>query len=60
MEGPDPALAQQQKMMGVMMPVIFCFIFYTMPSGLVLYWLTNTILMTTYQFILKKQTPAAV
>jgi YidC/Oxa1 family membrane protein insertase len=36
---------QQQKMMNVMMPVIFGFIFYNFPSGLVLYWLTNTILM---------------
>lgn len=56
MSAQDPAMAQQQKMMGVMMPVIFCFIFYSMPSGLVLYWLTNTVLMTTYQFFLKRQT----
>jgi YidC/Oxa1 family membrane protein insertase len=39
-----------------MMPVIFGFIFYTMPSGLVLYWLTNTILMSLYQLHLKKIT----
>ncbi|HTL70589.1 MAG TPA: membrane protein insertase YidC [Candidatus Eisenbacteria bacterium] len=56
MEGQDPALEAQQKMMAVTMPVIFGFIFYTMPSGLVLYWLTNTLLMTLYQYRLKKVT----
>lgn len=58
MEGQDPAMEAQQKMMTVMMPVIFCFIFYTMPSGLVLYWLTNTLLMTAYQLKLKNMTLA--
>lgn len=58
MEGQDPAMEAQQKMMAVMMPVIFCFIFYSMPSGLVLYWLTNTLLMTTYQLRLKNMTLA--
>ena len=58
MEGQDPAMEAQQKMMAVMMPVIFCFIFYSMPSGLVLYWLTNTLLMTAYQLRLKNMTLA--
>jgi YidC/Oxa1 family membrane protein insertase len=31
-----------------MMPIIFLFFFYQMPSGLVLYWLVNN-LMTIYQ-----------
>ena len=35
---------QQQQMMMIMMPVIFLFIMYNFPSGLVLYWLTNTLL----------------
>ncbi|OGW80643.1 MAG: hypothetical protein A3C47_00215 [Omnitrophica bacterium RIFCSPHIGHO2_02_FULL_51_18] len=56
MEGQDPAMETQQKMMALMMPVIFGFIFYSMPSGLVLYWLTNTILMSLYQLHLKKVT----
>jgi len=56
MDGQDPALESQQKMMATMMPVIFGFIFYAMPSGLVLYWLTNTLLMTFYQLHLKKIT----
>ena len=41
--------ASQQKMMMVAMPILFGFMFYRMPSGLVLYWLTNTILMTIEQ-----------
>ena len=43
-------------MMATMMPVVFGFIFYQMPSGLVLYWLTNTILMFLYQLKLKSMT----
>lgn len=58
MEGQDPALESQQKMMAIMMPIVFGFIFYAMPSGLVLYWLTNTVLMTLYQLYLKKAAPA--
>lgn len=35
---------EQQKMMMTWMPVIFTFLFYSLPSGLMLYWLTqNTI-----------------
>ena len=55
-EGQDATMEAQQKMMALMMPVVFLFIFYTMPSGLVLYWLTNTVLMTLYQLHLKKVT----
>lgn len=54
--GQDPAVEQQQKIMGWMMPAIFGFIFYSMPSGLVLYWLTNTLLMMLYQLRLKNMT----
>jgi YidC/Oxa1 family membrane protein insertase len=42
----DPNVAQQQKMMMYFMPIFLGFIFYAMPSGLVLYWLTNTVAMT--------------
>lgn len=55
-EGQDPAMEAQQKMMAFTMPILFGFIFYTMPSGLVLYWLTNTLLMAAYQLHLKKVT----
>ena len=36
---------QQQKIMLIAFPLFFGFLFYNFPSGLVLYWLTNTILM---------------
>jgi YidC/Oxa1 family membrane protein insertase len=39
----SPQAKQQQQMM-IMMPVLFLFIMYNFPSGLVLYWLTNTVL----------------
>ena len=55
-EGQDPAMESQQKMMATLMPIMFGFIFYGMPSGLVLYWLTNTLLMSLYQFHLKRIT----
>lgn len=38
-----------QKMMAAIMPVMFGFLFYHLPAGLVLYWLTNTLIMATYQ-----------
>jgi len=42
---------EQQKIMAVTMPLVFGFIFYNLPSGLVLYWLTNTILTIFLQYI---------
>ena len=42
--------AEQQKMMLWIMPIMFGVIFYNMPSGLVLYWFTNSILMTLSQW----------
>ncbi len=38
----DPQMAQQQKMMMFIMPVMFGFMFYSMPSGITLYWFTST------------------
>ena len=46
---------QQQKMMLVIMPIMFGFIFYSMPSGMVLYWVVNTLLTIVEQSaVLKK------
>lgn len=47
--------ANQQKMMMIMFPLLFGFMFYNMPSGLVLYWLTNTVLMTTEQGLISRR-----
>ena len=47
---------QQQKIMLIVMPIMFGFIFYNMPSGLVLYWLVNTVLTIVEQAaILRKE-----
>jgi len=50
----DDQMQQQQKMMTFMMPVLFGFIFYNMPSGLVLYWFINTLLMFFQQIRIMK------
>ncbi|MCX5694329.1 MAG: membrane protein insertase YidC [Candidatus Omnitrophica bacterium] len=47
--------AQQQKMMSIIMPIMFGVIFYQMPSGLVLYWFVNSLLMLSYQFRINNQ-----
>ncbi|MBN2070796.1 MAG: membrane protein insertase YidC [Candidatus Krumholzibacteriota bacterium] len=50
----DAGPAAQTKMMTTMMPVVFTFIFYGMPSGLVLYWLINNILSIVQQYYVHK------
>jgi len=47
--------AQQQKIMSIVMPIMFGVIFYQMPSGLVLYWFVNSTLMLVYQFRINSQ-----
>lgn len=47
--------AQQQKIMSYIMPVMFGVIFYQMPSGLVLYWFVNSLLMLGYQLHINRQ-----
>ncbi|MCL2389481.1 MAG: membrane protein insertase YidC [Elusimicrobia bacterium] len=44
----------QQKIM-MWLPVIFTFMFWRFPSGLVLYWLTNSICSMTVQFFVLKK-----
>jgi len=50
----DPA---QQKIM-MFMPLIFTFMFMNFPSGLVLYWLTNSLVSTVAQVALKDRLEA--
>ena len=45
---------EQQRMMLVIMPIMFCLIFYRMPSGLVLYWFVNSTLMLFFQLRLNR------
>lgn len=44
------AQSEQQKFMLILMPLVFLFVFYHMPAGLVLYWFVNSLLMLIYQF----------
>ncbi len=48
------AQAEQQKIMLVVMPIMFAFLFYGMPSGLVLYWFINSTLTMLYQLRIAK------
>lgn len=47
------ATPEQTKMMAFM-PLIFGFLFYQMPSGLVLYWFVNNVLTIIHQVFIKK------
>lgn len=44
----------QQRLMMIIFPLLFGFIFYHMPSGLVLYWFTNGLLMLICQLRISK------
>lgn len=59
--GSENMMAQQMKMMNTMMPLMMFFIFYRSPSGLVLYWLVNTIVTAaqTWRVHKKSAKPAA-
>jgi YidC/Oxa1 family membrane protein insertase len=46
--------AEQQRMMLIIMPIMFGIIFYRMPSGLVLYWFINSALMLVFQLRINK------
>jgi len=49
----------RQKAMTVMMPVLFTFFFYRLPSGLVFYWLVNNVLSIGQQwFVHRNDAPA--
>ena len=58
---PGGEVSEQQRMMAFIMPVVFGFIFYSMPSGWILYFVTNTALTLVLQeFILKSRKPAQI
>ncbi|MDD4980447.1 MAG: membrane protein insertase YidC [Candidatus Omnitrophica bacterium] len=47
--------ADQQKLMMIIFPLMFGFIFYRMPSGLVLYWFINSTLMLLQQVLMSRK-----
>jgi YidC/Oxa1 family membrane protein insertase len=50
----DPQIAQQQKMMMIMMPLLFPLMLYKAPSGLNLYIMASTFAGVVEQFIIRK------
>ena len=46
---------RQAQMMLWMMPIIFTFMFWSFPSGLVLYWLVNNILQIGQQWLINRK-----
>ena len=50
---------EQQRLIANIMPVMFGFIFYSLPSGLVLYWLTSTLVTSSMQFLMFKKADAS-
>jgi len=55
---PTSGAGGQMAMMNTMMPLIMVFIFYNMPSGLVLYWLVNTIMQGYQSWRIHKTAPS--
>jgi YidC/Oxa1 family membrane protein insertase len=53
--GDGTPAAAQTKMMNYLMPVLFTVFFYSVPSGLVLYWLVNNVLSIVQQYYVHKQ-----
>lgn len=49
---------EQQRLMLILMPIMFGFIFYSMPSGLVLYWVVYTTLSIVEQSVFLKKREA--
>jgi len=47
---------KQQKMMTTIMPLLLTFVFYKMPSGLNIYFLTSTVLGIVQQWLIKRKT----
>ena len=53
----DNPMAQQMKLMMTLMPLMMFFFFYNSPSGLVLYWLVNTVLSAVQTWRISKTMP---
>jgi YidC/Oxa1 family membrane protein insertase len=44
-----------QKRMMYLMPIIFTFMFWSFPSGLVIYWITNSIISMIEQYFIIRE-----
>jgi len=52
---PGDAVQQQQGKMMMMMPILFLFLFWNMPSGLVLYWTVQTVMSMVQQMQINRK-----
>ncbi|MDO8682337.1 MAG: YidC/Oxa1 family membrane protein insertase [Armatimonadota bacterium] len=55
----DATQAEQQKIMSIMMPLMFAFFFWKFASAFLLYWLMLNIVMTAHQYYVMKAQPVA-
>jgi YidC/Oxa1 family membrane protein insertase len=55
---PNPSADPNQQRMMLMMPLIFGFMFYSVSSGLVLYWLTSNVVGIVQQWFINRSMPA--
>ncbi|MBI4550007.1 MAG: membrane protein insertase YidC [Candidatus Omnitrophica bacterium] len=51
---PQTAATKEQETMMMIMPALFGFIFYGLPSGLVIYWIVNNVLTIAHQLLMRK------
>jgi YidC/Oxa1 family membrane protein insertase len=51
---PDQANNQQMKMMLYVLPIVFFFVLYNVPSGLLVYWIMSNVLQMIQQLIINK------
>ena len=51
---PKTASTPEQEKLMYFTPLIFGFVFYGLPSGLVLYWLANNLLTIFHQLVIKR------
>jgi YidC/Oxa1 family membrane protein insertase len=56
---PQATASKEQAMMMQWMPIVFGFLFYKLPSGLVLYWTLNNFLTIAHQLIFHRSGPPA-
>jgi YidC/Oxa1 family membrane protein insertase len=50
---PTASASKEQAKMMLLMPVVFGFIFYNLPAGLVLYWFINNVLTILHQSMMR-------
>ncbi len=51
----SPASSATPKGFNTMLPILFTFLFYKMPSGLVVYWIVNTVLSVAQQYYIHRE-----